>query len=252
MAGRAREPRSRWTRPGACESAPGDFAAFARSPLSWPNARCSPRATPPWSRWNTSCRERSSPASERRWVCCSSSVQRHWRASAAGCGSGCGTGQSRGEAKGGVRRREMRESSGLSSKSMTKSSSRDVGGLHDAELIAVQHQVPGRIETTFRLESGASRRLILDGSLLFRITDFVSQNIVSRVVLLRGPLVDFRLVREKLMWVTSFSDSPCGLSPEHMQNHVDRIRANELSLVWVDPSRGAEMVAVAKQVSGAS
>jgi hypothetical protein len=124
-----------------------------------------------------------------------------------------------------------------------------IAGYHDAVIYGVAaDEVSGELVLSVKLENGTRKALALDGCEMFRVVDFTPQNVVSRLMVFRGSSVDENLLAEKLEWITSFCDASSYLSEERRQEIIRRIKAGELSLVVVEPSVGAEIIALCRSI----
>ncbi len=118
-------------------------------------------------------------------------------------------------------------------------------GYHDATLSAIETESDGRnLTMRFRTVEGSTRELKLEGCEFFRTSDFVAQNVVSRLILMKGREQNVSHLEEKLQWASSRSDATSFLSSEGLARLVDRISKGELAVLYLEPSNGAELVAV--------
>lgn len=118
-------------------------------------------------------------------------------------------------------------------------------GYHDAALNTIESGlVAGELTLHFTSSMGEKKVITLHGCEIFRITDFVAQNIVSRIVIYRGGAVNVLDVREKLIWASSLSDSSSFLEPERLNVILSNIKNEGASLLFLEPSCGAELVAL--------
>lgn len=125
-----------------------------------------------------------------------------------------------------------------------------INGYHDAALKGIDAGgTPGSIALSFVMEDGQQKSLTLHACEIFRATDFVNQNVVSRLLLFRGPEIDTGVVIDKLRWASSLSDAKSYLSPEKVEVILAKIRSGQLSLLVLEPSCGAEMVALFTHLS---
>lgn len=120
-----------------------------------------------------------------------------------------------------------------------------LGGYHDAALLAIDTDSEGRTLTMrFRTVEGNMRALALEGCEFFRASDFVAQNVVSRLILMKGHEQNVHHLEEKLRWASSRNDATSFLSPERLALLVERIIKGELTALYLEPSSGAELVAL--------
>ncbi|ATG22583.1 hypothetical protein CO705_22210 [Ralstonia pickettii] len=120
-----------------------------------------------------------------------------------------------------------------------------LGGYHDATLLAIDTDSEDRTLTMrFRTVEGNTRALALQACEFFRASDFVAQNVVSRLILMKGHEQNVHHLEEKLRWASSRSDATSFLSPERLALLVERIIKGELTVLYLEPSSGAELVAL--------
>jgi hypothetical protein len=123
-------------------------------------------------------------------------------------------------------------------------------GYHDAALNGLDVSGnQGSMVLSFVTEGRQRKLLTLHACQIFRVTDFVSQNIVSRLLLFRGPDIDTDCVIDKLRWASSRSDATSYLSLEGTEAILAKMRCGQLSLLALEPSCGAELVALFASLS---
>jgi hypothetical protein len=128
-----------------------------------------------------------------------------------------------------------------------------INGYHDAALKGINAgDEQGSIALSFVLEDGQMKTLNLHGCEIFRATDFVIQNVVSRLLLLQGTGIDTESVIEKLKWASSQSEGSSFLKPEKLDELLEKIRMSERSLFVLEPSWGAEVVALFTRMSSST
>ena len=121
---------------------------------------------------------------------------------------------------------------------------------HDAELVGVSSATKsGELHLSFLLDDGANKRLFLSGCEFFRIIDYTSQNIVSRILILQGVSNDSAFIEERLLWAASLSDSPSFLSSERCGHLIREIAESKKLLFLLEPSAGAEVVAFCENIA---
>jgi hypothetical protein len=125
-----------------------------------------------------------------------------------------------------------------------------INGYHDAILKGINaSELPDDIVLSFTAEDGQEKSLTLHACEIFRATDFVRQNVVSRILLFRGGDIDTDSVVDKLRWASSLSDTNSYLSSERVETILAKIRSGHLSLLVIEPSCGAEIVALFAHLS---
>lgn len=86
--------------------------------------------------------------------------------------------------------------------------------------------------------------MVLKGCELLRIVDFTNQNIVSRLIKYSGASADATDIADKLTWAASLSDASSYLSQEALTSIISRVQAGDASVLYLEPSNGAELVAL--------
>jgi hypothetical protein len=81
------------------------------------------------------------------------------------------------------------------------------------------------------------------------MNDFGLQNVVSRILVYQGEKLDVGDVVERLKWASSSTDSSSYLTDEAMDRILLQIRTKALALVLLEPSCGAELVALCANVT---
>ena len=121
---------------------------------------------------------------------------------------------------------------------------------HDAELDSVTSgDSAGEVSLRFKLADGGRSSLLFSGCEMFRVQDYVSQNVVSRVIIYSGnDFKDSDIVRT-LKWASSLSDSPTYLSDETTRDILAGIKSGKQSLFYLEPSYGAEVAILFRQMS---
>ncbi len=125
-------------------------------------------------------------------------------------------------------------------------------GLHDAELVSLAVSRGERtVQLGFRLVNGEDRELLFRGVHSLRATDFVEQNVVSRVLLSSNHLFSAEDLTNRVQWANRLSDTRPFMSDEPLQRCVDRLQRGELTLFVLEPSWGAELVILSESITEA-
>jgi hypothetical protein len=123
---------------------------------------------------------------------------------------------------------------------------------HDAEFIRIDSASQQRqLSLSFLLSNGEIKNLILLECEFFRVLDYTSQNIVSRLLFMHGASSDDAFLNDRLIWASSLSDAPGFLSAERCRHLIIEIKASRLILFLLEPSAGAEVVALCKSIAEA-
>jgi hypothetical protein len=125
----------------------------------------------------------------------------------------------------------------------------NVTGFHDAELQSVHVSRDGA-SLQFALSAGTVGTLLLKGVRAFRIRDMVLQNVVYRALGAK------ELTEEQTLswvtWATGTSQGPSWLTDEKARKWVDEIRSGVLQILVLEPSVGAELCAIYKEVTSSA
>ncbi|WP_152415096.1 hypothetical protein [Cupriavidus sp. HMR-1] len=117
--------------------------------------------------------------------------------------------------------------------------------LHDAELVSVAHEKKDKkISLGLVCSDGSEVSMKLCGVKTIRITDYVSQNIVSRVLHSESMQLDRVALNQLVTWANSLSDGTCLISREAADAYVSDIQTGALRLFAIEPSWGAELVCI--------
>jgi hypothetical protein len=120
-------------------------------------------------------------------------------------------------------------------------------GFHDSELWSVQYfKVSNTLELRFK-DTGQEDKLIsLLDCRLFRVADMGKQNVVSRLICISGAESDTAYVAERLSWASSLSDTASYLDQHHLHDLIGGVSRSELCMIVLEPSWGAELVAICR------
>jgi hypothetical protein len=121
-----------------------------------------------------------------------------------------------------------------------------LNSLHDSAIECIDtSNLEGGVLLKFKKEDGKDITLALFGCEIIRVQDYVLQNIVSRSHLFCGPVNDVEIL-PILNWMTSLNDAPSYLSNEASSALVAKIKEKSLSLLYLEPSCGAEIAVLFK------
>ncbi|WP_434559387.1 hypothetical protein [Pseudomonas sp. R1-6] len=120
---------------------------------------------------------------------------------------------------------------------------------HDAVLLGIStDDAFGSCLLSFKQSDGKKSELILSGCELIRVVDYTNQNIVSRLVVYQGGIVDKVDAATKLIWASELSDASSYLSQEALNSIIERISSGSACLIYLEPSSGAEVVALCNNI----
>lgn len=115
--------------------------------------------------------------------------------------------------------------------------------IHDGVIEGVFFDNKEDILTLFvRIDCEVRYELVFKGVLEYRVLDFGKQNIISRVINYQKDNFCHDEIFELLKWVSSSSDSSTYWSNDELRKIVEKIKLNDLALLYMEPSVGAEIV----------
>lgn len=115
--------------------------------------------------------------------------------------------------------------------------------IHDGVVEGVFFDNKEDILTLFvRIDCEVRYELVFKGVLEYRVLDFGKQNIISRVINYQKDNFCHDEIFELLKWVSSSSDSSTYWSNDELRKIVEKIKSNDLALLYMEPSAGAEIV----------
>lgn len=124
---------------------------------------------------------------------------------------------------------------------------RKLEGYHDSRLISVVHYPEEmQLDIKFQFVNEQYRTIQLYKCEIFRLHDFTSQNIVSRVMTFAGGNVDKQFIAERIRWATSLSDCSSYLQQDALKKKVEIISEGKVVLLIIEPSWGAELAALSE------
>jgi hypothetical protein len=123
--------------------------------------------------------------------------------------------------------------------------------LHDAELFAIRHDGTAKtLECVFRQPTGKQSTLVLDAVEQLRCTDFGMQNVVLQLIVHgANQTLSKDELRSHISWMSETSDGAQLKSPAQIDKILNRVVANDLVLIVLIPSWGAELTATASSIS---
>jgi hypothetical protein len=121
--------------------------------------------------------------------------------------------------------------------------------LHDAELYAMHHDASaGTIQCFFRTEDSKEIEVILTGVTKFRCTDFGLQNVVLICVSTAWQEITTEELRSYIAWVSTTVDGEQLAKLDQIELVLQNVLNGSLHCIFVLPSWGAQMGAVAEKV----
>ena len=113
-------------------------------------------------------------------------------------------------------------------------------GFHDCRLLGLE---PDSTESTltlrFETETGTQKSLRVNGVSQLRAEGLRMQNVVSRVMQWTGS--DSDAPKQALTWVYGLAEGGAVASEDQLSIHLNGLQDGETRLLWLDPSRGAEL-----------
>ena len=122
---------------------------------------------------------------------------------------------------------------------------------HDAELRQISHlENANRIELKFEKPDGHFAVVSLLGIVAFRVVDFRLQNVVSRLLVHGSNLqLTHAELYERVDWISRTVEGEKLSDVGEVNKLVEKVKSSELSLLILEPSWGAEMIGIAKEIS---
>jgi hypothetical protein len=125
--------------------------------------------------------------------------------------------------------------------------------LHDAEIIKVELTGDCGVSLLFVTKEKVRYEIALHKVERFRANDFLEGNIVSEVTIQTGEKADPHIVTKYLFDLFDIdkivSDVGRAATVNQIQTLVDRIRAGDFKLIYIEPSYGCEIVGVCQSIS---
>ena len=121
--------------------------------------------------------------------------------------------------------------------------------LHDAELYALRHDAnSGTVESVFRTVAGEDAALLLSGVTRFRCTDFGLQNVVFELMSTAWQQISFEDLHSYVIWLYTTADGEQLVSAEKIEQIVQDVMQGKLQCVFLIPSWGAQLGAIAAEM----
>ena len=121
---------------------------------------------------------------------------------------------------------------------------------HDSELVTVD-VLNGKqsLALGFNTVDNKLQTFHFAGLAGFRITNFIQQNVVSRVLMFPGHPFSTEQLNYWINWALSVSDTDKLLTAVALKSITERIQKGELLLFVVEPSWGAEAAIICKSIA---
>lgn len=115
--------------------------------------------------------------------------------------------------------------------------------LHDAELVSVVHEkAEKKLSLGFTLPNGHKCLVIFEGVIAIRILEFITQNVVSRVLHTSSMVLSDDEVKRLVSWANELSGGELLISEDALCKYVERTKTGDLKIFSIEPSWGAEVV----------
>lgn len=126
----------------------------------------------------------------------------------------------------------------------------DWAGIHDAELIGLDvNRNEKSVSLRFRYVDASVHLLQIEGVSAFRVTDFVGQNVTSRLLVSLRHVFSEDEVVYWVKWISSFTDTSSWATDKQIELIRGEIAEGALLLIVLEPSCGAEFAALARAYS---
>lgn len=122
---------------------------------------------------------------------------------------------------------------------------RKLSSFHDYELVGIDSSSLPVVVFTLQGD-GEEKRLCFYDVELFRVSDYIKQNVVNRIIVTPTDQLERPDVKRAIIWGSSLSDTSSLIRDDSIEEYVNKIIGEELHLVLLEPSWGAEAVVVCK------
>ncbi|TXR49860.1 hypothetical protein [Phyllobacterium endophyticum] len=124
----------------------------------------------------------------------------------------------------------------------------NLDAMHDKEITKISYnRTSSSLKIEVNDEFGNVTHVELAGCSIFRVNDFIHQNVISRVIEF-GHNISREYIKDKIIWATEVGGASSYFNTEKMDDTVDDILFGNLKLVYFEPSFGAEIVATCKDI----
>lgn len=120
--------------------------------------------------------------------------------------------------------------------------------LHDARIVGVRVLGGSGLEILIEDVGGEIHIMVATDLVLLRVVDMQVHNIVSRVVDSRSGMMSAEDVGRIINWCSSADGAPSFLSEQYSSAYVTDVMEGRKSLIYVEPSQGAEIAFLAGAV----
>jgi hypothetical protein len=118
---------------------------------------------------------------------------------------------------------------------------------HDAEIVAIETDRHAKSVTLrFVLDDRSIRRVDIADVSHFKATDFIAQNVVSRIEVSTPESIPSQDIHHWIGWVTTLSDGSSFATSQEVSSIAQRVVQGELVLFVVKPSWGTEIAIIGK------
>jgi hypothetical protein len=124
----------------------------------------------------------------------------------------------------------------------------NLDAMHDKEITKISYnRTSSSLNIEVNDEFGNVTYVELVGCAIFRVNDFIHQNVISRVIEF-GHNVSKEYLKDRVTWATEVGGASSYFDSEKIDNTIDEILSENLKLVYFEPSFGAEIVATCKDI----
>lgn len=125
-----------------------------------------------------------------------------------------------------------------------------INRLHDADVFGISISESGtEFDLLLRTSEGSKVKFIFEDLQFLRVVDFChGQNIISRAIIYQGDQLDLEVVKKHLEWATSTTITSSYLKEDKLKELCSDIAHRKILLFYLEPSVGAELVAVCKSI----
>ena len=119
---------------------------------------------------------------------------------------------------------------------------------HDSVLIGVEHiSSDKKLNLTFEFGTRERCQVVLNGVQSLRVTDFIGQNVVSRVLDSKADRMPESTIVDRLNWLYMLSDGSVRVDDDVINKSMAGVIAGTLRLFCIEPSWGAELVCLCSE-----
>lgn len=125
---------------------------------------------------------------------------------------------------------------------------KELSDYHDLLIVGIKYDDKERTLHLYFESTCVSSEIRLLGCEYFRVVDFVPRSVVSRLITISGKTSSEGAIEDEAIWVTSLEDSASYLNQEGLSRIIGAVKSGEASIFRLEPSWGAEVVAICREI----